>query len=141
MIKVIVGNKGAGKTARLVDDMNLQAVDPTKDVVCIVRGKRLETQVKPQIRLIDINDYPTRGYREFLSFLAGICAKDYDLTDIYVDSIRKVTGVDDNEQFSEFLSLLEPFAASNNVNVMIILSEDPCNIPAGVSSYCDGMSS
>ena len=137
MIKVIVGNKGAGKTARLVDDMNLQAGDPTKDVVCIVRGKRLETQVKPQIRLIDISDYPTKGYREFLSFLAGICAKDYDLTDIYVDSIRKVTDVDDNDQFSEFLSLLEPFADSNNVNVMIILSEDPCNIPVGVKSYCD----
>lgn len=136
MIKVIVGNKGAGKTARLVDDMNLQAGDATKDVVCIVRGKRLETQIKPKIRLIDISEYPTKGYREFLSFLAGICAKDYDLTDIYVDSIRKVTNADDNQEFSEFLSLLEPFADSNKVNVTIILSEDPCNVPDGVKKYC-----
>lgn len=136
MIKVIVGNKGAGKTARLVDDMNLQAGDATKDVVCIVRGKRLETQIKPKIRLIDISEYPTKGYREFLSFLAGICAKDYDLTDIYIDSIRKVTNADDNQEFSEFLSLLEPFADSNKVNVTIILSEDPCNVPDGVKKYC-----
>ncbi len=136
MIKVIVGIKGAGKTARLVDDMNLQAGDATKDVVCVVRGRRLETQIKPQIRLIDISDYPTKGYREFLSFLAGICAKDYDLTDIYIDSIRKVTDADDNEQFSDFLALLEPFADANNVNVTIILSEDPCNIPDGVRKFC-----
>jgi len=137
MIKVILGIKGAGKTARLVEDMNLQAGDPTKDVVCIVRGKRLETQIKPQIRLIDISDYPTSGYREFLGFIAGICAKDYDLTDVYVDSIRKVTEVDDSEQFSEFLSLLEPFADANNVNVTIILSEDPASIPDGVRKYCN----
>lgn len=136
MIKVIVGLKGAGKTARLVDDMNQQASDATKDVVCIVRGKRLETQIKPQIRLIDISDYPTKGYSEFLSFIAGICAKDYDLTDVYVDSIRKVTGAEDDEQFSRFLELLEPFADANNVNCTFILSADPDAIPDTVKKYC-----
>ena len=136
MIKLIVGLKGVGKTAQLVDEMNLQAVDKSKDAVCIVRGKRLETQVKPQIRLIDISEYPTKGYREFLSFLAGICAKDYDLTDIYIDSISKVADAGENDQITEFLSLLEPFANSNNVNFTIILSEDPNKISAEVSKYC-----
>ena len=137
MIKVIVGIKGSGKTAKLVENMNLQASDATKNIVCIVRGSRLETQIKPRIRLIDISEYPTKGYREFLSFLAGICAKDYDLTDIYIDSIRKVADAEDNAQFSEFLSLLEPFADANNVNVSIILSEDPATIPDGVKKYCE----
>ncbi len=137
MIKVIVGIKGSGKTARLVDDMNLAAQDATKNVVCIVRGRRLDTQIKPRIRLIDISDYPTRGYREFLSFLAGICAKDYDLTDIYIDSIQKVAKTDDNKGFSEFLSLLEPFADFTGVNITIILSEDPANIPDDVKKFCE----
>lgn len=137
MIKVIVGIKGSGKTAKLVENMNMQASDATKNIVCIVRGNRLETQIKPRIRLIDISDYPTKGYREFLSFIAGICAKDYDLTDIYIDSIRKVADAEDNTQFSEFLSLLEPFADANNVDVTIILSEDPAKIPDGVKKYCE----
>lgn len=137
MIKVIIGIKGSGKTARLVDDMNLQAGDATKNVVCIVRGRRLDTQIKPQIRLIDISDYPTKGYREFLSFLAGICAKDYDLTDIYVDSIHKVAATgNDIAGFESFLTDLEPFAAANNVNVTIILSEEPSTIPDGIKKYC-----
>lgn len=136
MIKVIVGKKGAGKTAKLVEDMNLQAIDANKDVVCIVRGKRLETQIKPQIRLIDVNDYPIQGYKEFFSFIAGICAKDYDLTDIFVDSIRKVTGVDDNLEFTSFLNVLEPFADANNVNFTIILSEDPETVPEEIKKYC-----
>ena len=137
MIKLIVGLKGVGKTAQLVEEMNIQAVDKTKDVVCVVRGKRLETQIKPQIRLIDISEYPTKGYREFLSFLAGICAKDYDLTDIYIDSISKVAEADENDQIAEFISLLEPFANSNKVNFTIILSEDPNKIPEDVKKYCN----
>ncbi|MHB1484608.1 MAG: ATP-binding protein [Saccharofermentanales bacterium] len=135
MIKLIVGLKGAGKTAQLVEEMNLQAVDKTKDVVCVVRGKRLETQIKPQIRLIDISEYPTKGYREFLSFLAGICAKDYDLTDIYIDSISKVANAGENEQISEFLPLLESFANATNVNFTIILTEDPDKLSDVVKKY------
>jgi hypothetical protein len=137
MIKIIVGIEGCGKTAKLVDQMNVIATDPGKRVVCIVRGKRLETLIKPQIRLVDINEYPTVGYREFLSFLAGICATDYDITDIYVDSIRKVTKTDDNLQFETFLSLLEPFSESTNVNFTFILSEDPAVIPEGVKNFCE----
>ncbi|MHB8963694.1 MAG: hypothetical protein ACYC5K_11140 [Saccharofermentanales bacterium] len=136
MIKVIVGLKGSGKTAMLVDEMNLEAMDSKKSVVCIVRGKRLETQIKPQIRLIDVDDYPTEGYHEFMSFLAGICSKDYDLTDIYVDSIKKVTKTDDVDQFSEFLQLLEPFAEKQNVNFTFILSADPNALPVGISRFC-----
>lgn len=136
MIKLIVGLKGVGKTAQLVEEMNLQALDKTKDVVCVVRGKRLETQIKPQIRLVDISEYPTKGYREFLSFLAGICAKDYDLTDIYIDSIQKVANAGNSDEIIEFLSLLEPFAESNNVDFTIILTEDPAKIPADLQKYC-----
>lgn len=137
MIRVIVGKKGSGKTARLVDLMNTIAKDETKRVVCVVRGKRLETQIKPQIRLIDINDYPTEGYRELLSFLAGICAKDYDLTDIYVDSVSKVTNVDDINQFEEFLPLLKPFSEATDVNFTFILSADPEDLPESIKDYCN----
>ncbi|NCU26788.1 hypothetical protein EOM86_08730 [Candidatus Nomurabacteria bacterium] len=136
MIKVLVGLKGSGKTAKLVDDMNRQAADNTRIIVCIQRGTRLDTQLKPQIRLIDMNDYPTQGYDGLLDFIAGICSKDYDLTDIYIDSIRKVTKVDDEEQFQGFLERLEPFAESQNIDITIIYSADPSQLPDGIRKYC-----
>ena len=136
MIKVLVGLKGSGKTAKLVDDMNKQAADHSKIIVCIARGRRLDTQLKPQIRLVDMDDYPTNGFDEFLSFIAGICSKDYDLTDIYIDSIRKVTRSDDQDKFADFLNRLEPFAASQQVDVTIIYSNDPSELPQGIRKYC-----
>jgi hypothetical protein len=136
MVKVIVGGKGSGKTARLVDDLNAQAYSDAANVVCIEYGHRLDRMVKYKIRLVDILEYPVKGYRELLSFIAGISAKDYDLTHVYVDSIFKVTGDSNLEDLEAFLHDLEAFADKNQLNVTIILSADPATLTEGIRQYC-----
>ena len=124
MVKVIVGGKGSGKTARLVDDLNMQAFNDSSNVVCIQYGHRLDRLVKYKIRLVDIMEYPVSGYQELLSFLSGISAKDYDLTHIYIDSFYKVAGSRDLSQLESFLARLDEFADRNSLNVTIILSAE-----------------
>lgn len=136
MVKVIVGGKGSGKTARLVDDLNTQAYSDAANVVCIEYGHRLDRMVKYKIRLVDILEYPVHGYRELLSFIAGISAKDYDLTHVYVDTITKVASDSSLESLEKFLGELEAFSDKNQLNVSIILSADVANLPAGISKYC-----
>lgn len=136
MVKVIVGRKGSGKTARLVDDLNAQAHTESTNVVCIEAGRRLDRMVKYKIRLVDITEYPVAGYRELLSFIAGISAKDYDLTHIYIDSIFKVAGDENYDHLISFLKDLEEFARKDNFHVMIILSAEPEALPAEIAQYC-----
>ena len=135
MIKVIVGSKGSGKTARLVDDLNTQAMSDAANVVCIEAGRRLDRLVKYQIRLTDVTEYPVKGYKQLLSFIAGISAKDYDITHLYIDSIYKVSGDDNPEHLAEFLSELDEFAQKDNFHVMIILSAEPESLPECVQRY------
>jgi len=136
MIKVIVGSKGSGKTARLVDDLNMQAISDATNVVCIEAGRRLDRMVKYKIRLVDITEYPVKGYRELLSFIAGISAKDYDLTHVYIDSIGKVADDPDLSNLEVFLRDLDAFAEKDSFNVMIILSAEMDNLPQGIRQYC-----
>lgn len=136
MVKVIVGKKGSGKTARLVDDLNMKAMSDATNVVCIEAGRRLDRLVKYQIRLVDIKEYPVHGYRELLSFIAGISAKDYDITHLYIDSIYKVSGDSDPDQLAKFLDDLEQFAQKDKFHVLIILSADPDDLPDRVRHYC-----
>jgi hypothetical protein len=136
MIKVIVGGKGSGKTAHLVDDLNMQAMNESANVVCIEAGQRLDRLVKYKIRLVDVTEYPVHGYQELLSFIAGISAKDYDLTHIYIDSIRKVAGDLELAHLETFLQDLDVFSAKNNFNVMIILSANADELPEGIRRYC-----
>lgn len=136
MVKVIVGGKGSGKTARLVDDLNAQAFNDSNNVVCIQYGHRLDRLVKYKIRLVDIMEYPVKGYRELLSFISGISAKDYDLTHVYVDSVYKVSGSNDPAELEAFLKDLDEFAERNSLNVTIILSADLEELSDGIKAYC-----
>ncbi|MDD3930987.1 MAG: hypothetical protein PHT04_02325 [Eubacteriales bacterium] len=136
MIKVIVGKKGSGKTARLVDDLNQHAMCDTCNVVCIEAGRRLDRLVKYQIILVEVSDYPVHGYHELLSFIAGICAKDFDITHLYIDSIYKVSGDTNPDHLAQFLNDLDLFATKENMHVMIILSDDPDQLPEGVTKFC-----
>ncbi|MEA4888884.1 MAG: hypothetical protein VB070_05415 [Clostridiaceae bacterium] len=136
MIKIIVGSKGSGKTARLVDDLNMQAVSDASNVVCIEAGRRLDRMVKYKIRLVDISEYPVKGYRELLSFIAGISAKDYDLTHVYIDSIFKVANDSDIAGLETFLNDLNAFSEKDNFSVMIMLSAEMDNLPQGIRQYC-----
>ena len=134
MIKVIAGEKGTGKTAQLVEDINEQATTDN-NIVCIERGNRLDRLLKYRVRLVDITEYPVEGFEQFLSFIGGICAKDYDVTHIYVDSILKVTGETDYERFGNFLDNLDKFLG-DKITATIICSRAASVLPESVTKYC-----
>jgi hypothetical protein len=136
MIKVIAGAKGTGKTAQLVDDINEQAVQENNNIVCIERGNRLDRLLKYKIRKIDIDEYPIIGYDQLLSFIAGISAKDYDLTHVYIDSIFKVAKDESLSDFSEFLKKLEVFLNGNPLAVTIVCSSDSATLPEEIQRFC-----
>jgi len=136
MIKVIAGAKGTGKTAQLVDEINEQAVQENNNIVCIERGNRLDRLLKYKIRKIDIDEYPSEGYDQLLSFIAGINAKDYDLTHIYIDSVFKVAKNDNLQDLALFLKNLETFLSDSALNVTIICSSDSATLPAEIQKYC-----
>lgn len=136
MIKVIAGAKGTGKTAQLVDDINEQAVQENNNIVCIERGNRLDRLLKYKIRKIDVDEYPCEGYDQLLSFIAGINAKDYDLTHIFIDSVFKVAKTDNLQDFALFLKKLETFLSDSALVVTIICSSETSSLPVEIQKYC-----
>lgn len=135
MIKIIAGAKGTGKTARLVDDINNVAAEDS-NVVCIERGTRLGQLLKHKVRLINIDEYPCTGYDQLLSFIGGVCSKDYDLTHVYMDSVRKVAKSDNLDELAVFLDKLDKFLANSPIVVTIILSVSEDLLPDAVKKYC-----
>lgn len=135
MIKIIAGAKGTGKTAKLVEDINSVAVEDN-NVVCIERGSRLDQLLNHNVRLINITEYPCSGFDQLLSFIGGICSKDYDLTHIYIDSIKKVASCEDFDLLKEFLFKLDSFLADKNINVTLIMTCDVDSLPDEIKQFC-----
>lgn len=135
MIKIIAGAKGTGKTARLVDDIN-KVAEEDNNVVCIERGNRLDQLLKHNVRLINIDEYPCTGFDQLISFIGGVCSKDFDLTHIFIDSIRKVAKSENLEDLDVFLTNLDKFLANSPIVVTIILSVSEDLLPESIKKYC-----
>ncbi len=134
MIKIIAGEKGTGKTATLVEAINAVATEDN-NVVCIERGNRLDQLLKHNVRLINMEEYPVKGFDQLLAFIAGICSKDYDLTHIYIDSVRKVIGSENIDGIEEFLISLNAFLEKSSIIATIVVSNSVDSLPEGVKQY------
>ena len=134
MIKLIAGPKGTGKTAKLVDDINGVAASDS-NVVCIERGNRLDQLLKPNVRLVNMKEYPVTGFDQVLAFVCGICSKDYDLTHIYVDAVCKVAEDYDLDDLGSFLTKLDEFLKDTPITATIIFSGDTANVPESIKKF------
>lgn len=137
MIKIIIGPKGSGKTSRMVDQLNTMATDQHLNVACIERGKRLDQFLKPQIRLIDVSEYPVASFKELLSFIAGIAAKDFDLNELFIESIYKVAQSTSMDELAVFATDLDNFSSKHEFNATILLSAEKKDLPDELVKFCN----
>ena len=134
MIKVIIGEKGTGKTAKLIEAVHTAEKAATGSVVFVNKGKRHVLDLSHKVRLVDTEEYGITTYDEFFGFIGGILSQNYDIAHIFVDSITKIVN-DDLEALEKCLDKLEPIADGNNAEIQIILSLNPANATEGIKKY------
>lgn len=132
MIKLIIGNKGTGKTKKLIELVHDAVKDSKGNVLCVEKGATLTYDLKPQARLIDTDSYEVLGFDMLYAFLAGLLAGNYDITDVFVDSILKIGGKD-FEALGDFFSKIDKI--STDVNFVFTVSAEAAELPASVTKY------
>ncbi len=131
MITLILGKKGSGKTKRLLDLCNEAVAQSKGNVIFIEKDTTLTYNLSHKVRLVAADEYAVRGFDSFYGYIAGMCAGNYDITDIFVDSALKIGGgLDGLLSFVEKLKALSDMA---NTNVVLSISADPSEIPAEIA--------
>ena len=126
MIKLIIGNKGSGKTKKLIDAVNEAAKNSPGNVVCIEKGDSLRFSVSSEVRLIDTESYKISGYDEYYAMLCGIAASNHDVTHVYGDATLKIGGgIDGLDTFVERLS-------ASDIEYIFTISCDEADLPKKV---------
>lgn len=132
MITLILGKKGSGKTKRLLDMCN-EAVAQTKgNVVFIEKDSTLTYNLSHKVRLVAADEYTVRGFESLYGYIAGMCAGNYDITDVFVDSTLKISGGIDG--LLEFVEKLKKLSDMAETNVVLSVSADPSEIPAEIAN-------
>ena len=131
MINVFIGKKGSGKTKKLIDYANKAVETSNGNVVVIEKGLKLTYDITHKARLIDSDAYGIKGLDALEGFLCGICAGNYDVTDILLDSTLKIIG-QDMAALTDLITKAKKLSEEANVTFTLSISADDSEIPAEV---------
>ncbi len=133
MITLLIGKKGSGKTKTLIEMAN-KAVETSKgNVVVIEKGLKLTYDITHKARLIDVDAYGIAGLDAMVGFVSGICAGNYDVTDILVDSTLKIIG--DGADLEALVSKFETLSNNAETNIVLSVSAAEEDLPVAVTKY------
>lgn len=137
MIKIFAGLKGSGKTKHLIEMVNAAASTSNGNVICIEKGDKLIHEITHKARLVDVDAYGIDTWKKLYGFICGTLAANYDVTDIFIDSIYKIAPEAKIEGFVTFVQLLTPILEKNNINLVMTASTEVEHIPEPLKKYLD----
>lgn len=128
MIKLIVGNKGKGKTKYLLDMVNGSVTTISGNIVYLDKSTKHMHELSNKVRLINVYDYQIENCDEFIGFICGIISQDYDLEQMYLDSfltIAHLEGID----ITSVIDKLNKISEAYKVDFILSVSNDEKNLP------------
>lgn len=136
MVTLLIGKKGSGKTKKLIQLANEAVAASQGNVVVIEKGAKLTYDITSKARLIDTDQYQIKGYDMLFGFLSGICAGNYDVTDILIDSTFKICpeavgGLD------AFTKKLQDLSENSDANFVVLISAAEEDIPSDLNVVCE----
>ncbi len=134
MITLLTGKKGSGKTKRLIELAN-QAADTSKgSVVVIEKGLKMTYDISHKARLVDSDAFNIVGADELFGFVSGICAGNYDVTDILIDSTLKIID-SDASALDHLVENFKHLSETSKVNLVFSVSASNDEIPASLQEF------
>ena len=135
MVKLIVGRRGTGKTKMMVDAANQASQEKDGSIVFIVKDDRLKHDLDREIRMIVMDEFEyVTNIDEYIGFIYGIISSNYDIQEIFIDSILKHADITVRD-LPDFLKKLQNISEKYSIDFMVSLSADLEDLDASVRQY------
>ena len=135
MVKVIMGQKGTGKTKQMIELINTAAGSEHGNVVAIAHGSKLTYDINYKIRLVDTADFDLPTFDCLKGFVYGLYASNYDITHIFIESLNKLVQGGLSADMEDFLDWLESFSEKYGVKFTVSISADASLASDAVRKY------
>ena len=124
MVKLLVGHKGSGKTKQMIQLANDMVDTCHGSLVFINKNSRLTFDLKYQIRVICMDDFPhITNSDEYIGFIYGIISSDHDIDTMFIDGILKHADVSLGN-LPVFIERLKKIAAMFELDFIVSLSAE-----------------
>lgn len=134
MIQIIFGEKGTGKTKRILDLANRAAQEAKGSIVFIDNDDSYMFDLNLSVRFINALEYGIAGPKAFYGFLCGISASDHDLEYIYVDGFLNLVK-HDLSTLEELFNQLDLFTKNHGITLTLSVSGAIETLPDFLQKY------
>ena len=134
MIEIICGEKGTGKTKRIISLANGISDQAKGSMVFIDDDNSYRYDLGYSIRFINVADYAVNDPDMFLGFLCGLCASDFDLEYVFVDRFESVIKADLGE-LKSFFEQLEALTKQHSLHIILSVSKGQELLPDFMRPY------
>ncbi len=135
MIKFIVGKKGTGKTNKLIAHVNEAVKTEKGHLVFINDTSRHMFDLDSKVRLVDAQEYAIKNYDALYGMICGILSQDYDISEIFVDSVTKIVKEGDINAAEDVFAGIAEVCEKHNVTMTITASIDAEEVPEYMKKY------
>ena len=134
MIEIICGEKGTGKTKRIISLANDVSDKAKGSMVFIDDDNSYMYDLGYSIRFINVTDYALNDPDMFLGFLCGLCASDFDLEYVFVDRFENVIKAE-LDALKSFFQQLEALASQHSLHIILSVSKGEEVLPEFMKPY------
>ena len=131
MVQLIVGNKGKGKTSKLLDKVNSEIKEISGNIVYLDKNTKHMYELNNKVRLIDVSQYMIENSNEFAGFVSGIISQYHDLQQMYFDNFLKIAYLE-GQDIEPMVNKLERLSNKSGVKFVLSISMDESEVPAGI---------
>lgn len=134
MIQVFCKERGAGKTKELISLANKKLMNTKGDSVYIDNSTKYSRAVDRRIRFISANEYGVLDCNTLYGLLCGVISGNYDVENIYIDSVLNFISYK-KEEMAKLFNKLESLAEKFNLNFYINLNYKNNEVPDFIREY------
>ncbi|MCE5189621.1 MAG: hypothetical protein LLF75_10655 [Eubacteriales bacterium] len=134
MIGVIFGEKGTGKTKQILDMANKSVLSSKGTTIFIDDNTSYIYDLSTKARFINASDYGITTPKMLYGFLCGLAASDFDLENIFIDGLLRITG-HEIEFLEGLFDDMKAFAAKNSVNIIMSITGNKETVPPYLKEY------
>ena len=128
MVNLLIGQKGSGKTQKMIDLANAKVKDCNGNVVFIKKTHRDTASVSFDIRTICLDDIPAISNTDaYIGFLYGMSSANHDIECVFIDALLKHADLT-MEALPAFLAKLNQITADCNIDFYVSLSADKADV-------------
>ncbi len=137
MVNLLTGQKGSGKTQKMIEAANSKAKECEGNVIFIKNSHNDTSSVSFDIRAICMEDYPSiRNVDDYTGFIYGMLSANSDIQVIFIDGILKQSDIA-LENIPRFVDRLDNISKRHNVEFYLSISANKEDLSDVHPEHCN----